>query len=327
MGDGRFGNRPIIRAALEQSTPCLESEVKDGQAKTRHCVIRSHEQKVTGPPRGKCGSALLGALGWFKRQSLAKVSAPALKVFQNRAEAPHVHAGLGDDAPPVACDLPVIPLTLAVDRNRRQVMLHSSYTTAAIAGGLLVCVVLVAFIIGKHGSSNRPLVLSDRPLEVVMKSPARSDVLNVGSGPQAKAAEAHDGVGQPPRLSSSGTPLNYYEPSLPMADVRVDTNRVIGRNYAIIASYGDEQIAQASAKFLNDNGIPCTVEHNLHLRGFPQSEFTLVGTTGFGRISANECTAYQAKIDKLSDQFTKVSRGQRTYRAFQHTLYKWDKQE
>ena len=106
----------------------------------------------------------------------------------------------------------------------------------------------------------------------------------------------------------------------------VDSNRVIGLNYAIIQSYTDDQIAEASKKFLCDNDIPCTVEHNLNLAGFPHSAYTLIGITGFPRISSTECKAYQSKIDKLSDQYTKMTHGKTGYRAFEHVLKKWDKQ-
>jgi hypothetical protein len=75
-------------------------------------------------------------------------------------------------------------------------------------------------------------------------------------------------------------------------------------------------------EFLTKNGVPCTIEHNL--RGWPKSAFIVVGIDGFPRPSANDFKDYLAKIERLSDQFAPPSpHGQRSYKAFQPTPYKW----
>ena len=63
------------------------------------------------------------------------------------------------------------------------------------------------------------------------------------------------------------------------------------------------------------------VEH-----AYPLSPAASALNTGFARPSSNEFKDYVAKIERLSDQFAPPTRsGQKSYKAFQPSGYKWDK--
>jgi hypothetical protein len=97
----------------------------------------------------------------------------------------------------------------------------------------------------------------------------------------------------------------------------IDNPRVIGRQYVLVQSYPDRASADAVAKMLSSNNIPCTVESNIP--GWV-NWYSVVGQTGFDRIRNNSAFDHYIKSILLrSAQFA----GNSKFKRFQPIAISW----
>jgi hypothetical protein len=92
--------------------------------------------------------------------------------------------------------------------------------------------------------------------------------------------------------------------------------RIVNMHYVLVQSYLDEKTARQACDFLNNNGVPCTIERGI--RGWRPDFYEVVGLQGFARASGTQYTEYRQRIIHLSAMFTKVR-----FKRFMPQAIKW----
>jgi hypothetical protein len=105
----------------------------------------------------------------------------------------------------------------------------------------------------------------------------------------------------------------------PASSVFTPAARQVNLNYVLIQSYGDEKTATEARDFLNNNGVPCTIEQGV--KNWRKDFYLVIGLEGFPRASGPEYIAYRKKIDTLSTQFAPSPH---SYKRFDPMAIKWD---
>ena len=212
------------------------------------------------------------------------------------------------------------PIAVDVDSERRQISLRMSYLTAIICVCAVLVVVMLAMIIGQH-INHAPTALFGQNNRDLINGPAHGEVLDVHPNTPIRHVEAHDS-GAVPRQAAAIVPPTLNESRAPATMVIRDSNRSIGLNYVVVQSYADEKSATEARDFLNNNGVPCTIEHNLH--GWPKTAFIVIGIDGFAHISSYEYKDYTDNIKRLSLRFAPPTpHSQHNYKAFEPAGYQW----
>lgn len=226
----------------------------------------------------------------------------------------------------------VQPVAVSVDREKQQISLRLTYTSALIGGFGLVIAIALAVIIGKSMSRGPQTAIAGTSTQQLKQSPPVPGVMSVQRRPDAAAQGANDAVeGNTTRntnsTASTGTrnpQQNFNDPRPPATFFTDDPRRQNGLNYAIIQSYPDRDTAEKAAEFLTKNGIPCTVEKDLPNWRLPWADgCCVVGIRGFAKVLNNPALeAYKKSIMDVSAKFTN---GRSRFAAFAPSMYLWKK--
>lgn len=199
--------------------------------------------------------------------------------------------------------------------------MNFSYRSAIVVGSSCVVGIILAYIIGSHMSSGpAPVIAAGTSTAELRAGPAHPEALNVT--PQANGVlggGANAGMNPPgiapgaPAMNRANVPTTGPSPLYSF----IDNPRVIGRQYVIVQSYPDRASADAAAKMLSSNNMPCTVESNIP--GWV-NWYSVVGQTGFDHIRGN--TAFEHYIKSImlrSAQFA----GNSKFKRFQPIAISW----
>jgi len=213
------------------------------------------------------------------------------------------------------------PLDVHVDHSCQRITMNFSYRSAIIVASSCLDGIVLAYIIGSHMSSGpAPVIAAGTSTAELRAGPAHPEALNVTAQPDGAAGSAASATMNPtgaaaasPGASSAAAPTTGPSPLYSF----IDNPRVIGRQYVLVQSYPDRASADAAAKMLSSNNIPCTVETNV--RGWT-SWYSVVGQTGFDRIRGNIAfDHYLASIKLQSTQFAAGSK----FKRFQPLAISW----
>jgi hypothetical protein len=220
------------------------------------------------------------------------------------------------------------------DKDRQEVTLRMRYTTAAVGAFSVLVLIGLAYVTGRQGT-RAPAALAAVSTDALKKGPAQPGVLDVGRSGSgnggARAALASVGGGSPAvtaeRIPAKGQPAQQQQAgrTRPLvqqtsAIVEESARRAINLNYVIVQSYPDRKSADEAAALLNKAGIRCTVEPAP--AGFVKNSswVSVIGTTGFQRLSNSpEFDAYIKAIEKVGAQLS----GTAKFKRFQPAAYKW----
>lgn len=221
---------------------------------------------------------------------------------------------IGQPAPaetlPPAVEEP--PVQAEAESPHREMLIRLSYPTAVVAGLALATLIGGAFLAGqKSGRGVRPAISAQFGDEVRRLDP-QPDVVNVARVFD-RAATA-----EPPENTATVVPgrIGATDPGL------AARGRLNGANYIIIQSYPEQEhkMAEEAVKFLRENGIEATLEKDLPRWGLA-GWYTVLGTTGFEKISSQQCEAYTKKVREISDRYARKG----SFKAFDPKPYRWGK--
>lgn len=210
-------------------------------------------------------------------------------------------------------------VAVSVDPDRRQIALRMSYTAAIIIAFSVLVLVGLSIIVGQHMSRNGSPLLAQTTSKALQESPAHREVMDVTRQTFATPNIAiSNGGDNSPGRGAVNPPAGNPQPG-PSAPVDM-AKRYVGLNYVIAQGYAarEEEMASKAAAFLTSHGVACTVEKDV--KGY--SPVTVVGLQGFDRQTSPAIKSYMQKIEDLSAEYTKNSRG---YKAFTPLIKKWDK--
>ena len=231
------------------------------------------------------------------------------------------------------------PFHLVLDRDRHELYLRVRYTTAIVAGFALVVVVALAYVTGRQFGRGPSAALASQSSEDIANGPIERGVMDVGRSASTTAGGSNGvstGVGiGPGGVSAQPAPNRPTEASIlpqgtaaptrpagPSVESKtfVDNGRrVIGRQYVIIQSYPPEKkkLAEEGCDYLVKSGIPCTVEKAPP--GWPQTWFSIVGTTGFDKASGPAYDDYMTDVMRVSEKYA----GHSKFNKFDPMPVKW----
>lgn len=237
-----------------------------------------------------------------------------------------------NEVSPMATGPRTQPVAVSVDREKQQISLRLTYTSALIGGFGLVIAIALAVIIGKSMSRGPQTAIAGTSTQQLKQSPPVPGVMSVQRRPDAAAQGANDAVeGNTTRntnsTASTGTrnpQQNFNDPRPPATFFTDDPRRQNGLNYAIIQSYPDRDTAEKAAEFLTKNGIPCTVEKDLPNWRLPWADgCCVVGIRGFAKVLNNP--ALEAYKKSIMDVSVKFANGRSRFVAFAPSMYLWKK--
>ena len=151
----------------------------------------------------------------------------------NNAVNPAPHAPLSGVAEPGKA--------VELDRDRHQISLRVSYTSALVTLFAVVVVVVLAYLMGR-GVERAPEVAAETSTQTLQNGPAMPEVANVStpsgmtSPPGAAAARTPNPAAERPNSAASTASLIASGPIAAPTTVR----RIVGQNYVIMQSYPEE---------------------------------------------------------------------------------------
>jgi hypothetical protein len=211
-----------------------------------------------------------------------------------------------------------------VDRWRPHVIEHGGVVVGVLAAVTLIGIVEIVRR-AAHPATARPAMIAS--MDEVRAQPANPSVLQIeptSTAVPAQVAEA-SGSADAPAGAAGGTDDAYLSADAaaarPASSVFTPGNREVNLNYLLIQSYGDQKTAQEACDFLNNGGVPSTIERGVD--GWRGDFYLVVGLQGFPRVSGAEYEAYRQKIDALSAEFAPPH----SYKRFDPIAIKWEKTE
>ncbi len=207
---------------------------------------------------------------------------------------------------------PLTEIPAATDAPPRQELLIRLTYPSAIAAGLVLATLLGgAFLAGQKSTRNiRPAISVNTGDELRQQSP-QPEVVNV--------SRSFERTADAPEVSGAAGGSRVTSTEAAASAVR---GRINGANYIIIQSYPEQEhrMAEDAVRFLRENGIEATIEKDLPRWGLA-GWYTVLGTTGFEKISSQQCDAYTRKIREISDRYAKKG----SFKAFDPKPYRWGK--
>jgi hypothetical protein len=216
---------------------------------------------------------------------------------------------------------------VAFDRDKHQVTLRVRLNTAVISLVALLVVVGTAYIIGKRaGKPAGPAAAAaatPAPQPAPQKAPSTGGPLDVSPKPAKPPVRVpladrspipgrEGGIAQP---SAPGGPgAGQMTPNAVFEDVPVENGaarRAIGLNYCVIQRFGPdrESVAAEVSAFLNEHGVPNTIEPGSKNTGTSADGCAIVGVRGFGKVfkQTKEYHDYLLAINRAAEAFPKKS--------------------
>jgi hypothetical protein len=193
---------------------------------------------------------------------------------------------------------------VAFDRDKHQVTVKVRFNTAVISLVALLVVVGAAYIIGKR--AGKPSSAGASPAPAPQPAPqakaGAGGPLDVPARPKTGSPKSNDLQPIPDRVARNngaqpappgGPGSSQLSPSGIFEDAKIDSGvarRTVGYNYCIISRYrGDQQeIAIDVSDFLNQHGVPNTIESGSPQLETPADGYVIVGTRGFGKVFSGE---------------------------------------
>ncbi len=255
--------------------------------------------------RAGSGSPLDTPKWWFKSRDATAASPPA--------SAP---ASASSQPPQTLASSPAAPMGAAlnemrVDRDRQQISLRLNYTSALIGLFVLLVVLVLAYVIGRHFSRAATPMLTP-PSEEIMSGPVSGSALDL-SRPAAPANPA------PAPAAAGDAPRTWTAPAPPATLLVDDVHRTIGLNYVIVQSYPVEKDAAEARDLLLKEGILCTAEHTPPTYG-RGDWYSVIGIKGFDKIrNVPEFEQYVRAIEQASKKFAAGSK----FKKFDPQPFRW----
>ncbi len=205
-----------------------------------------------------------------------------------------------------------VPAEPAPRAPHREMLIRLTYPTAVAAGMALATIVGGAFLAGQKSVRNiRPAISLETGDEVRQQQP-QPDVVNV----------AHNIERPGPGETADNPGVGHGKAATTDAGLATAKGRINGANYIIVQSYPEQErkMAEDAVKFLHENGIEATIEKDLPRWGLA-GWYTVLGTTGFEKISSTQCDAYSKKVRDISERYAKKG----SFKAFDPKPYRWGK--
>ena len=248
----------------------------------------------------------LGMPGWLRRDKTETDSAPPadppISISDHEPSAPS-HPGL----------------RVSVDSVHQTINVMLSFGGAAVAGSVLVVMIGLAYIVGRHSSRSPIPLLADRTTEELRRDQPRADVLELH--PESANPAIARSLTPTQAAKPSPKPQAWNDPRPPSTLVVDDMKRTVGLNYVIIQSYPDEKEAQNARDLLLQRGILCTVEPApANWSHSSWKMYSVIGIKGFDKIrNSEEFDAYIRSIMEVSKEFA----GRVKFKQFEPAAYKW----
>lgn len=200
----------------------------------------------------------------------------------------------------------------AIDRDRRQISMRVSYTTAIVAGFAVVVACGLAYIVGSAGHGKTVAVANSTPQPGVLN--VQQNSANLINDP---ANVTHQNATDLGKINDTGKDLSLDNGGGPI-DVPTNVKRIVGYQYLVLMSFQRGADANALVKFLADNGVPATAEKALP--GYSAAWYSVVTTHGFDHTSKNP--PYDVFVASLTRLMQKYSRSSQ-YVAGKPAVYTW----
>lgn len=179
-----------------------------------------------------------------------------------------------------------------------------------VAGTAAALVVIGAVLLMRHLIHPAAQPAS---IEAILQSgPAHPSVLNVSTDKSSDNALSPEMAADVMQASDTGGP----DPT-PAAPAAQPGQRVVNLNYVLVQSYFDEKTAIEARDFLNQNGVPCTIERGV--KGWRADFYQVMGLQGFSHLSGSDYINYRKRLDELSVAFSPKGK----YKRFQPQAIKW----
>ena len=181
---------------------------------------------------------------------------------------------------------------------------------AVLAGAATAFALIGIVALVRHHShsaaANHDLAMLDR----IRSQPANPSVLQIASNNTNRPAAETAPIPTDDARTAGDT--HAPDPANP--------TRQINLNYVLIQSYPTPKLAQQACDFLNQNGIPCTIERNV--RNWSSSYYLVIGLKGFPRARGPEYEAYR---DQILDLNAKFAPSVHNFKRFEPMAIKWDR--
>lgn len=254
--------------------------------------------------KGKHSTALFEVIN---RPARSAVTPPPV-ISRAPQNVPGAPAPVATPVPPTAAG-PGDPAVL-LDRDRHQISLRVSYTSALVTAFAVLVVVVLAYVVGRGFSHNSPEI-ANASTEEIKNGPAQPAVLDVSAPEHTTPTVTLPS--QPKPSTAAPQPVVATGPLAPPTNVR----RIVGQNYVIMQSYPDEATAKDAQATLLANGISCTIEKGPP--GWASSDwFSVVGTVPFDHVTKNpQLDAYMKSVEG-------VKYGEKSkFKKFDPRAYRW----
>jgi len=180
-----------------------------------------------------------------------------------------------------------------------------------LAGTAAALVVIGGILLARHSLHHSALTASIG--QTLQNGPAHPSVLNVSADNTADNTLSPEMAADVMQASDTSAPA----PVAPDAIPQVQGQRVVNLNYVLVQSYFDEKTAIEARDFLNQNGVPSTIERGV--KGWRSDFYQVIGLQGFSHLSGADYINYRKRIDELSTEFSPKGK----YKKFQPQAIKW----
>lgn len=247
----------------------------------------------------------------FEASPVSQVVATAAPIRSPMAASPSARASLAS----------VFSPAVQIDRTRQFIKVHFSYTSAAIVGFAVLVALVLAFVVGRSGSSTAEVPENGLTSQAIRAGAITPGVLDVNATNNQGGLAGQMISESPPAAATNNAAAASGRAVAPPAAAVVDNGqRIVGMNYVIVQSYPEEKEAQEAVQLLIQNGVGATVVKGT---AYAPRWYSVVGVTPFDRLSGNQqYQAYVAQINQLSDKFAGNSR----FKRFEPRPYKWQNQ-
>jgi len=195
-----------------------------------------------------------------------------------------------------------------VERTKSTAVEYQSVLTGTAAALVMIGAVLVV----RH--LVHPPAQAGSIAQILQNGPAHPSVLNVPADKSSDNTLSPEMAADVMQASDTGGPVTAPVPAEPAA---APGQRIVNLNYVLVQSYFDEKTAIEARDFLNQNGVPCTIERGV--KGWRQDFYQVIGLQGFSHLAGSDYINYRKRLDELSVQFSPKGK----YKRFQPQAIKW----
>jgi hypothetical protein len=195
-----------------------------------------------------------------------------------------------------------------------------SRSNGIIPGAAAATIVILVMLAARHWL--HPAAPETSLEDALRAGPPHPEVLEISSptaqppAAQSPTVVAHTTPTTPP-LSPEMAADEEQAAQQNLPNLAKPGQRIVNMHYVLMQSYFEQKTAQEACDFLNQNGIPCTIERGV--KGWRSDFYQVIGLQGFVHPSGPQYTTYRDHIEDLGKKFSPKSR----YKRFQPEAIKW----